>query len=51
VAIVVVEQNARKALEMSERGYVLATGQNRFEDTGKGLLENPEIGKLYLGSG
>lgn len=50
VAIVIVEQNAKKALEMADRGYVLAMGKNRAEDTGAGLLNNPEIGKLYLGS-
>ena len=50
VAILMVEQNAKKALEMSDRGYVLVMGRNRFEDTGKGLLDNPEVGRLYLGS-
>jgi len=49
VSILMVEQNARKALEISHRGYVLAMGHNRFEDTGKALLSNEEIGKLYLG--
>lgn len=49
VSILMVEQNARAALMLSSRGYVLATGQNRFEDTGKALLANEEIGKLYLG--
>ncbi|MGC8494709.1 MAG: ABC transporter ATP-binding protein [Syntrophobacteraceae bacterium] len=50
VSILMVEQNAKKALEMSDRGYVLVMGKNRFEDTGKALLANPEIGRLYLGS-
>jgi len=50
VAILMVEQNAKKALEMSDRGYVLVMGKNRFEDTGKALFANPEIGRLYLGS-
>jgi len=50
VAVVIVEQNAKKALEMADRGYVLATGRNQAEDTGRSLLENAEIGKLYLGS-
>ncbi len=50
VAIIMVEQNAKRALAMSDRGYVLAMGKNRFEDSGKGLLENPEIGRLYLGN-
>lgn len=49
VAILMVEQNARKALEMSNRGYVLAMGEKRFEDTGESLLKNSEVGKLYLG--
>lgn len=49
VALLIVEQNARKALEISDRGYVLATGRNRFEGTGKEILENEEIGNLYLG--
>ena len=50
VAMVIVEQNAKKALEMADRGYVLAMGRNQAEDSGRGLLENAEIGKLYLGS-
>lgn len=49
VALLVVEQNARKALEISDRGYVLATGRNRFEGTGQEILSNEEIGNLYLG--
>jgi ABC-type branched-subunit amino acid transport system ATPase component len=49
VAIVVVEQNARETLKISGRGYVLAMGRKVFEDTGKAILENEEIGKLYLG--
>lgn len=35
-----VEQNAKKALQMSDRGYVLAAGPNKYEDTGHGLLNN-----------
>ena len=49
VAILMVEQNAKKALEMSDRGYVLVMGKNRYEDTGEALLVNPEVGRLYLG--
>jgi len=49
ISILMVEQNAKKALEVSHRGYVLAMGRNRFEDTGEALLNNEEIGKLYLG--
>ena len=44
-----VEQNARQALGMSDRGYVLVAGEKRLEDTGKDLLGNPEVARLYLG--
>jgi branched-chain amino acid transport system ATP-binding protein len=50
-AILMVEQNARQALSISDRGYVLEMGQNRFEDTGDALLENEEVAELYLGGG
>ena len=46
VAIVVVEQNARETLKISDRGYVLAMGRKVCEDTGKAILENEEV---YLG--
>ena len=49
VAILMVEQNARQALGIADRGYVLATGANRFEDTGPALLANPEMAELFLG--
>jgi ABC-type branched-subunit amino acid transport system ATPase component len=49
VAILMVEQNARRALAMSHRGYVLDTGRNRFEGPGPELLANPEVVALYLG--
>lgn len=49
VAILIVEQNAKESLRLSDRGYVLASGRNRFKDTGKNLLTNKEIGELYLG--
>ena len=48
-AILMVEQNARKALRNSDRGYVLEMGENRFEDSGEDLLENEEVAELYLG--
>jgi len=48
-AIVLVEQNARKALALANRGYVLEMGRNRFQGTGSELLLNPEVGRLYLG--
>ncbi|MBW4420565.1 MAG: ABC transporter ATP-binding protein [Myxacorys californica WJT36-NPBG1] len=50
-AIVLVEQNARKALEMADRGYVLEAGRDRFEGAGSDLLNNPKVGELYLGAG
>ena len=49
VALLLVEQNAREALGMSNRGYVLVSGENRLEDEGQALLSNPEVGRLYLG--
>ncbi len=49
VAVVLVEQNAREALGMSDRGYILVAGENRLEDTGHDLLNNPEVASLYLG--
>jgi len=49
VSILMVEQNAKAALERSNRGYVLATGENKATDTGKKLLNNKEIASLYLG--
>jgi neutral amino acid transport system ATP-binding protein len=49
VTIVMVEQNARRALGMSDRGYVLDLGQNRFEGSGKDLLGDPKVADLYLG--
>jgi neutral amino acid transport system ATP-binding protein len=50
IAIILVEQNARKALEMADRGYVLEAGRDRFEGTGADLLNNPKVGELYLGA-
>jgi neutral amino acid transport system ATP-binding protein len=49
VTIVMVEQNARRALEMSDRGYVLDLGQDRFEGPGPELLADPKVAELYLG--
>lgn len=50
-AIALVEQNARKALAMADRGYVLDTGRDRFSGTGSELLNDPKVGELYLGAG
>ena len=49
VSVLMVEQNAREALKRSNRGYVLATGENRLEDEAPKLLDNPEVARLYLG--
>ncbi len=49
VAILLVEQNAREALQLSSWGYVLASGQNQLEDRGENLLSNPDVTRLYLG--
>jgi len=49
-AILLVEQNAREALSLSHRGYVLATGVNRLEGDAQDLLDNAEVGRLYLGA-
>lgn len=49
VTFVIVEQNARKALRLAHRAYVLDLGVNRLEDTGEGLLNNEEVKRLYLG--
>ncbi|MCO5100336.1 MAG: ABC transporter ATP-binding protein [Burkholderiaceae bacterium] len=50
LTILVVEQNARAALAISDRGYVLAEGRDRIEGEAAALLANPEVGALYLGS-
>ena len=44
-----VEQNARQALEIADKGYVLVQGENRFTDTGSNLLADPEVRKSFLG--
>ena len=50
IGIVMVEQNARRALALSNRGYVLDMGRNAHEGTGTGLLLDPRVAELYLGS-
>jgi len=47
--LMVVEQNAARALAVADRGYVLELGRNRFEGTGESLLADPEVKRLYLG--
>jgi branched-chain amino acid transport system ATP-binding protein len=48
-AVLMVEQNAKQALAISHRGFVLELGRNRFEGTGRALLENPDVRAHYLG--
>ena len=49
IAVLMVEQNARRALEIADRGYVLAAGRNRFTGTGAELLANREMAEAFLG--
>ena len=49
VAIIMVEQNAKQALSISDRGYVLVTGKNKFEGSGNELLNDPEVRRSFLG--
>ena len=50
VAIIMVEQNAKQALSISDRGYVLVTGENKFEGSGNELLNDPEVRRSFLGA-
>jgi branched-chain amino acid transport system ATP-binding protein len=49
IAILMVEQNARQALNIADKGYVLVQGSNRFTDTGEALMANPEVRRTFLG--
>ena len=49
IAILMVEQNARQALAIADKGFVLVTGQNRFTDSGQTLLTNEEVRRSFLG--
>jgi branched-chain amino acid transport system ATP-binding protein len=49
IAVLMVEQNARQALNIADKGYVLVTGENRYTDTGKALLADPDVRKSFLG--
>ena len=49
IAILMVEQNAKQALDIADRGYVLVQGGNRYTDTGEALLANPEVRRAFLG--
>ena len=49
VGILMVEQNAKQALGIANRGYVMVNGENRMEGSGKDLLNNPDVRKSFLG--
>ena len=49
IAVLMVEQNARRALEIADRGFVLAAGRNRFAGTGAELLANRQMAEAFLG--
>lgn len=49
ISILMVEQNARQALEIADKGYVLVQGANRFTDTGQALMADPEVRRSFLG--
>lgn len=48
-AVLMVEQNARQALGIADRGFVIVTGENRYTDTGEALLANPDVRRSFLG--
>lgn len=49
VAILMVEQNAKQALNIADKGYVLVQGENRYTDTGEALMNNPDVRRAFLG--
>ena len=49
VSVLMVEQNAKKSLELADHGYVLVNGANRIDGSGAALLADPEVGRLFLG--
>ena len=49
IAILMVEQNAKQALQIADRGYVLVQGENRYTDSGGALLANPDVRRAFLG--
>ena len=49
IAILMVEQNAKQALNIADKGYVLVQGENRYTDTGAALMANPEVRRAFLG--
>lgn len=49
VALLIVEQNAREALAIADRGYLIVDGRNAHEEPGPAMLRNPEVGRMFLG--
>jgi branched-chain amino acid transport system ATP-binding protein len=49
ISILMVEQNARQALDIADQGYVLVQGRNRYTDTGAALMADPEVRRTFLG--
>ena len=49
IGILMVEQHAKQALAIADRGYVLTMGRNRIDDTGRNLLANREVAEMFLG--
>lgn len=49
ISILMVEQNARQALEIADKGYVLVQGENKYTDTGAALMADPEVRRTFLG--
>ncbi len=49
--ILMVEQNAKQALKIADRGYVLVDGKNKYEGSGQNLLDDPEVAEMFLGGG
>jgi len=49
IAVLMVEQNAKQALNIADKGYVLVQGSNRYTDTGTALLNDPEVRRAFLG--
>ena len=50
VSVIMVEQNARRCLQVCDRGYVLDQGRNAYTDTGRSLMTDPKVVELYLGT-
>ena len=49
LTVLMIEQNARQGLEISDRGYVLELGKNTYEGSGQELIQNPEVRRAFLG--